>query len=267
MKGYWDHDAFWDGNRFQEGEVQLGWRVGFKDNVTFWGNVKRSMFEYRPEDYEGLLVSEVGGTYTPFRPDQALFGGLNSVTASIWVNKWERVRGNIRYTVSERPIFDRRFGVAVEPANSYSGNLSLNLYPTRALLAEIEVTQNRLVRKSDGVEHSNAIIPRIRTQYQFSWALFLRGIFEYGSQESADLQDPVTGRPLVSCEDGDCSARSGSISNDFRIEGLVGYEPSPGTVFFLGYTRAMEDSSAFGFENVQPTSDGLFVKLSYRFRM
>jgi len=29
----------------------------------------------------------------------------------------------------------------------------------------------------------------------------------------------------------------------------------------------MEDASAFGFENVRPTADGLFVKLSYRFRM
>jgi hypothetical protein len=51
------------------------------------------------------------------------------------------------------------------------------------------------------------------------------------------------------------------------VEALLSYEPSPGTVFFLGYTRQMEDSRRFGFEAVQPTADGLFAKLSYRFRM
>jgi hypothetical protein len=111
------------------------------------------------------------------------------------------------------------------------------------------------------------MIPRVRAQYQFSRALFLRGIFEYGTQESADLYDPSTGLPLYDCEDGECEARGGSVGHDFRVEALVGYEPSPGTVFYFGYTREMEDASAFGFENVRPTADGLFIKLSYRFRM
>ncbi|NNL31554.1 MAG: hypothetical protein HKO77_11045, partial [Gemmatimonadetes bacterium] len=117
--------------------------------------------------------------------------------------------------------------------------------------------------------HSTAVIPRLRTQYQFSRALFLRTIFEYGHQESAALMDPVTGQPLYACDSPgvECEQRIGSVGNDFRIEGLIGYEPSPGTVFYLGYTREMEDASAFGFENIRPTRDGLFVKVSYLFRM
>lgn len=266
-KGFWDHDAFWGGQGLEEGQLQLGWRVGFRDNITFWGNVQRNVFEYQPEQYEGLYVGMSDGSFQAFRPNQDLFGGLNGYTLSLWVNKWERVRGNIRYSVNDTPIFDRGFGVAVEPARSYSGNLSLNLYLTRSLSSDIGVTQSRLVRKRDGVEHSSAIIPRIKTQYQFSRALFLRGIFEYGSQERSALMDPSTGLALYQCGTTACTTRSGSLGHDFRIEGLVGYEPSPGTVFFLGYTREMDDGSAFGFENVRATADGLFVKLSYRFRM
>ena len=71
----------------------------------------------------------------------------------------------------------------------------------------------------------------------------------------------------VTCDEGACSARDGRLGNDFRVEGLLGYEPTPGTVVFFGYTRELEDQSAFGFKNVRPTRDGLFVKLSYRFRM
>jgi hypothetical protein len=264
---YWDHDRFWDGRGLEEGEIELSSRFSFKDNITLWGNVKLGVFEYQPEQYEGLVVRQGDGSFSPFRPDQSLFEGLTSFTVGFWLNKWERVRGNVRYTVSETPIFDRSFGVAVEPASSRSGNVSVNLYPTRALVAEIGVNYSRLERRRDGGEHSTAIIPRVRAQYQFSRAIFLRGIFEYGSQESAPLMDPATGLPLYSCDVEGCAARDGSVGHDFRVEGLVGYEPSPGTVFFLGYTREMEDASAFGFENVRPTRDGLFVKLSYRFRM
>jgi hypothetical protein len=266
-RGYWDHDRFWDGESIGEGELQLSSRFSFKDNITVFGNAKLSMFEYQPEQYDGLFVEQGDGSFTPFRPDQGLFDRLTSYTVGIWVNKWQRVRGNIRYTVSETPIFDRSFGVAVEPADSRSANASLNLYPTRSLVAEIGVNYTTLTRQRDGVEYSTAVIPRIRAQYQFTRALFLRGIFEYGSQERGDLYDPVTGRPIYRCDDDGCDARAGSVGHDFRFEGLVGYEPSPGTVFFLGYSRQMQDASAFGFENVRPTADGLFVKLSYRFRM
>ena len=58
----------------------------------------------------------------------------------------------------------------------------------------------------------------------------------------------------------------GSADNDILFEVLLSYESSPGTLFFLGYTREMEDARRFGFENVQPTADGLFAKLSYRLR-
>lgn len=96
---------------------------------------------------------------------------------------------------------------------------------------------------------------------------FLRGTLEYGSAERGDLWAPYTGRPLESCDEDGCEPLDGSDGNDILVEALLSYEPSPGTVFFLGYTRQMEDSRRFGFEAVQPTADGLFAKLSYRFRM
>jgi hypothetical protein len=212
-------------------------------------------------------VQQTDGSFQPFQPDQKLFSGLPSFTAFLWVNKWQRVRGNVRYTVSDTPIFDRGYGVAADLARSQSGNLSFNLYPTRALSGEVGVTYSRLERRRDAVQHSEAVIPRVRVQYQFTRALFLRSIMEYGTQVSLALTDPATGLPVYSCSTTECAARGGTESHDFRVEALVGYEPSPGTVFFLGYTRQMKDASAFGFENVRPTRDGLFMKLSYRFRL
>ena len=266
-RAYWDHDRFWNGDRLAEGQVQLSSRVSFRNNITLFGNYQQSMFEYRPEQYEGLFVQQSDGSFQAFVPDQSLFSGLPSLTIGLWVNKWQRVRGNLRYTWSDTPIFDRGYGVAVDLAKSGSANASLNLYPTRALSAEVGVTYSRLERRRDAAQHSEAVIPRVRAQYQFTRALFLRSIFEYGTQVSLEFTDPATGLPVYGCTTTECVVRGGSESHDFRIEALVGYEPSPGTVFFFGYTRQMKDASAFGFENVQPTRDGLFMKLSYRFRL
>jgi hypothetical protein len=266
-KAYWDHDRFWDGERLGEGEVQLSSRVSFKNNITLFGNYKQSLYDYRPEQYDGLFVQQPDGSLDSFVPDQSLFSGLPSLTVGLWMNKWQRVRGNVRYTWSDTPIFDRGYGVAVDLARSGSAHASLNLYPTRALSGEVGVTYSRLERQRDGVQHSEAVIPRVRAQYQFTRALFLRSIFEYGTQVSLELTDPETGLPVYGCSTSECVARGGSESHDFRIEALMGYEPSPGTVFFFGYTRQMKDASAFGFENVRPTRDGLFMKLSYRFRL
>ena len=96
----------------------------------------------------------------------------------------------------------------------------------------------------------------------------MRGIFEYSSQERLALRDPATGSSLFKVDgDGGYTLRDGSEAYDFHIEGLLAYEPSPGTVFFVGYTRQMEDTESFRFREVRATADGLFIKLSYRFRM
>jgi hypothetical protein len=41
----------------------------------------------------------------------------------------------------------------------------------------------------------------------------------------------------------------------------------PGTVLFAGYGSDMLDEDAFRFRNLTRTSDALFLKLSYLFRL
>ncbi len=112
-----------------------------------------------------------------------------------------------------------------------------------------------------------ATIPRVRAQYQFTKAFYVRLIGQYAAQESSDLRDPATGRPVYACDDGECEVRSGRTSNSMSGEALVAYEPSPGTVVYLGYTRQMSEISAFRFQRLDPVAEGLFVKFSYRFRL
>ena len=265
VQGYWDHDAFWDGNRWREATARLTMSLSMRNNISVWVTGTRSEFSSPVEDYEGL-VTRPGGVTEPFLPDNDLFGGLNSFNVFMYTSGWERLRGRISADFKEEPIFYRNTGAPVDVANRWGGNVSLTLLPTRFLSVEAGVRHSVLNRKQDGSRYSRATIPRIKAQYQFNRALFVRGTVEYSSQELAALRHPETGLPLESCDEDGCDLLEGSANNGILFEALLSYEPSPGTLFFLGYTREMEDARRFGFENVQPTADGLFAKLSYRLR-
>ena len=72
--------------------------------------------------------------------------------------------------------------------------------------------------------------------------------------------------PIQRCDGTDCSQLTGTDGYDIHVEALVSYEPSPGTVMYIGYSREMEDTGSFRFRQVRPQADGLVAKLSYRFR-
>ena len=204
--------------------------ASLKNNLGVFLSYQRNEFDFSPSYYEGFFAGTPGGSLAPLSQGSGIFSGLDRVSLRSWVNTWERVRGNVGATWSETPIFSR--GVPIDVGESWSGNVGLTLYPTGSLQAELGVRHSTILRKRDGSKYSSATIPRLQARYQFSRALFVRGIGEYSSQNREDLLDPVTGEPVLYCGDSSCSARTGSDSYDFRLEGLVGYEPSPGTVVF-----------------------------------
>jgi len=266
VEGFWDRDAFWRREWAEERQMRLGASVSFRNNITIFGNYSRSSFQFNPVDYDGLFSTTPAGDRSPFIPDQTLFQGLSSGTIFMWINPFDRVRGNVRITRSTTPLFDFITDTPVDIADSWSGDVSLNLFPTTRLSGEIGVRTTSLFRQRDGSLYSRATIPRARAQYQFNRALFFRVIVEYGSQERGSLMTPTDGRQVSYCPGEACVALGGRESNDFSVETLLSYEPTPGTVFFVGYSRTMEDMEAFRFRDVRPEAEGLFVKLSYRFR-
>ncbi len=267
---FWDHDAFWGRRLFEESEVRYGITTSFRNNITVLLAATSRRYDFGAADYDGLFVEGAPGGgpggETPFVADQDPFGLLHGVGGFVWFNSWELLRGRVRWGYSQNAVFDLRYGVPIEVGVGWDADMALYLVPTRHLSAELGLRYQSLARERDGTLALEAVIPRIKTQYQFNRALFVRAIVEYGAQMRQDLTDPATGRPLLGCDSGGCSARSGSDSNDFGIETLLSYEPTPGTVFFLGYSRQMEDTGRLRFRDVRPTADGLFAKVSYRFR-
>jgi hypothetical protein len=52
-----------------------------------------------------------------------------------------------------------------------------------------------------------------------------------------------------------------------RGEWLFSYQPSPGTVLFVGYTGLLQDPEDKGVGRLRRQTDGFFVKLSYLFKL
>ena len=90
----------------------------------------------------------------------------------------------------------------------------------------------------------------------------MRAVAEYQAQRRDALRDARTGLPLSI--GGVPSARDDA--NRLRADLLLSFEPTPGTVAFLGYGAGLDNGDRFGFDALAREADGFFLKLAYRFR-
>ncbi len=151
-----------------------------------------------------------------------------------------------------------------------TGSLDVAWRPTPLLRLDASWVYDRLNRERDGSEFAITNIPRLQVEYQLTRSIFLRYIGQYVAQRQAALEDPRTGAPLVQRDSttGVYAALGSFSSNAFTNDVLISYKPIPGTVFFAGYSTALSEPNAFQFSRATfRTTDGVFVKVSYLFRL
>jgi hypothetical protein len=134
------------------------------------------------------------------------------------------------------------------------------------LRVEAGLRHIRLKRARDGSLYSTATLPRFKAEYQVTRSVALRSVVQYSIEEVDVLRTPE-GVPYV----GPVYVRrtspvDGVQTNPLRLDLLFSYQPSPGTVVFVGYARSIQDQGAFRVPSLEPRADGLFVKVSYLFR-
>ncbi len=135
--------------------------------------------------------------------------------------------------------------------------------PTDRLEFGANYTYSRIRRQDTGAEFSRTNLSRLRLQYQFTKALRARAIGQYSLEERDALRDPATGKALWYDDQPVGNVDRGT----FQGQLLLSYEPSPGTIFYAGYSRIMQGVSTYALGRMDPMADGFFVKISYRFRL
>jgi hypothetical protein len=167
---------------------------------------------------------------------------------------WLSIFGRANY--GETPIFGEG-----------SRGVELTMGPTAeirfpfGLLADASFTYSRIERSSGG-RFSIAQIPRLKVQYQFTRALFVRGIVQYNLRERDALRSR-DGSPLWINGEASEAIDEGEMRYDF----LVSYEPSPGTIVYAGWSRMLEGPNTYRYDQLSPVGEGLFLKVSYLFRL
>jgi hypothetical protein len=254
---FYDHDEFWNGGESFEAEVEL------HSTLTLYGEriltfiFRDGYFRFRPEDYLSYGTLSEGGEAQPFVvPDR-----LTHMLAFGFVPRFRMtnaVRLDGMFFYREVPIYrEASRGLEVQAAPS------ITLRPISALELSLGYTYSYLRRQRDHTVFSTAHIPRVRTQYKFSRSLVFRAVVQYSLEESDALRDPATEQPILI----DGVLQGAAESGRFESQFLLKYEPSPGTVFFVGYNRLMRGLANVRLSQMELVGEGLFVKASYLFRM
>ncbi|MCX6539973.1 MAG: DUF5916 domain-containing protein [Acidobacteria bacterium] len=229
-------------------QLRGGWQLS--------AQVSRNFVRFQPAMYQAYAVWQPSGTTVAFAPPDGVtnWGGTYAVTTPVF----QKLNAEVEVSRAGTAIF-------AEASNGHETRVTttLGLRPTTSARIDLSLVSSRIERDRDQTEFARTTIPRIKLEYQPNRSLFFRLITEYRSERRVALQDPATGFPLLV---------NGSIAGPQRVDGLrmdwlVSYEPTPGTVAFFGYGSSLaRDLVLDPTARLARTSDGFFVKLAYMFR-
>jgi hypothetical protein len=249
----WRYDNAFGGTL--EGSESLDLNVTLRGGWKPTAHIERDFVNFEDGDYAGYTVDNGSGLEPYDAPDGVSDGFAFNV--GLTTPTFQAMNATARVARNRGAIFP-------EGSTGYETRLtsSLTVRPTNTIRLIGSTTFSRITRDRDGSEFARTIIPRAQLEYQPLRSLFFRVIGEYVSERRDALEDARTGALLV--VSGTPSAAS--QSNRMRVDLLASFEPSPGTVAFLGYGAGLQEQNAFKFRNLTRQTDGLFVKLAYLIR-
>jgi hypothetical protein len=235
-----------------EGDEQFDATFRLRGGWELNGHVERDFVSFQDSSYSDYSIRSAGGP--AYRP-------ADDFSGFVWETRvttptWQQLGASVKYRRGRAAIF--------EEGTTGTGWLltgGVNVRPASTVRVAVTGTVFRLDRLGGG-EFARSTIPRLKVEYQPNRALFFRAIGEYRSERRAALVEPGTGQPLLVSG----LAQPPTEFNGLRVDLLASFEPTPGTVAFLGYGSSLETSEEFNWSRLQRRSDGFFVKLAYQIR-
>ena len=275
-------DGLWKYEGFVHRDDMLEKKLHFNNNVVLRGgwqagaSVLVETFGYDPDLYSGLFVARTSGgttTYEPFT-GRARIPNLDYVL-SLTTPNFRKFSASAQYVWGR----DENF-YEWTPADIAWISGSITVRPTDQLRITASYSEQSYERRSDGTMVARTRIPRLRTEYQLTRAIFVRAVAEYRADFADDLResdrsnDPLyrqTAGGFVRARGFTTADRRANHVNSLRPEFLFSYLPTPGTVLYAGYGGTLMEPEAFRFGRGQGPlrrqADAFFVKMSYLFRV
>ncbi|MFN0140234.1 MAG: DUF5916 domain-containing protein [Pyrinomonadaceae bacterium] len=267
-------DYTWDG-RLQGYNTQTGVNLSLQ-RQTYLGFEVGTSYQKIYEDEFGLKRSPTRqyGTFLgdPFRTTQANFVSANfNQTPNKWLSYgffagtirgafdyffFECVRDSVTGECLRKDPADPNSTIILQnpgSANQVDANVFVELKPIDPLRVGVSYNKSRLSRSDNGIRSFDSDIVSLRSTYQFTRFLFTRFRLDY---------------------DGNAGSGTG-VEKDFAGQILLGWTPSPGTAFYVGYNDNIKRNPFIGFnplnnpiylDGSRRESRTFFIRASYLFR-
>ena len=244
-------------------------KLHFNNNFKFqrgWLAGVSALFESFAFDepfYRSYALQGAGGQVLPFTGTP----NIHNVDYVVTLNtpQFSRVSGSVVYIWGR----DENF-YEWSPADIRFATLALDWRPNDKIRISPQYQLQSYDRRSDGTTVGIGRIPRLKVEYQVSRAIFVRAIGEYNAQQQDALRDDSrTNLPILirDAATGLYAPAAAAERNRFRVDALFSYQPTPGTVFFAGYSSFLTEPLGLKFNALHRTNDGFFLKASYLLRL
>jgi Domain of unknown function (DUF5916) len=182
---------------------------------------------------------------------------------SLTTPQWARFNANLLYIGGQ----DENFFEWAQ-ANIDLVELAMSIRASERARIDGTLAYQDYWRRTDHSLVGRNMIPRVKLEYQITRAIFMRLVGEYDLSEHDDLRDETrTFYPLIIGGQRAIAVRARSLHGDY----LFSYQPTPGTVLFLGYGSEADgnpqQAERFNWQPLRRASDYLFVKYSYLLRL
>lgn len=236
-----------------EGNDNITLMVRLRGGWNVMSTVGRKFFYVDPSAYAGYRVG-AGAAAAAYRPAEWQ-SGLGDFLLSVSSPVLQRANASLGVQRTSSPIFAEG-----SRGTDLRVSASVSLRPTPAARVEGTLATSHITRSADGTEFAQTVIPRVKFEYQLTRATFVRLVGEYRSQRTDALR--ANGRVIYVNQ----TASTPTAGSRLRLDWLASYQPTPGTVAFLGYGSGLDAPRADEFSSLKRSDDALFVKLAYQFR-
>lgn len=257
--GTWKYDDFFAGQSVLERTASMNNSFTFRGGWTIGANPTFTRYAFDSAAYTGTRVPDAAGIARPYVPRDQLNGAI--VSFSVTTPQFRRFTASLSTTLGQDVDF-----LEVTPVRRRDVSASLDLRPTEQVRITATWVSSNFTRVRDGVQTATTRIPRLKTEYQISRAVFVRVVSQYEASVREPLVDPGTGRTLLTGSGTTFTTSARRVTNNLRTDFLFSYRPSPGTVFFAGYGDTMTEPAPLAFNQLRRAADAFFLKASYVFQ-
>jgi hypothetical protein len=257
----WQYSHFMRRGDAQDKKLHFSTNAGLRGGWNVGGGFYLETFGFDQTLYSNYQIQTPTSGLIPFTGRPRITNHDYVFTMS--TPQWKKFNGSLLYVGGQDENFFEWAQADIDLIQ-----LAMSFRPSDRARVDGTFDYQDYWRRSDGSLVGRNMIPRVKFEYQLTRAIFMRLVGEYDLSEHDDLRDETrTNFPLVIDGQPATALRSRSLHGDY----LFSYQPTPGTVFFLGYgSQANGDPDPLQRFNWQPlrrASDYFFAKYSYLFRL